>query len=551
MKRYPWIIPVLVSLVAFAVYACSEVGSKPIPSDSLSSLTIDPETQSCIDCHEAEHVGPKMIDQWASSAHAENGIGCMNCHAAEESDFDAYQHEGGPLVALHPTPKDCATCHEKEVIEHKESKHAYLFWLYAPADRAIFEPIVGTKQGCESCHNISATWPDGSVGECDTCHAKHSFDIEVARNPYTCGECHLGPDHPHIEIFIESKHGNIFQAKSKNWDMSYDSSEQESIPHEAPVCTTCHMDAVPGKNGGLESTHNVSERLAWESQAPWSYRTIWHEDKLGTWEEKNEKMKTVCRNCHGNSFIDTHFLAYDLVNLQYNELRRQFLKWIDIYMKAGLIKVLKDEIVATGETKTFSAKVINAGWYTTASHLMYNGWHHEGRRFRHGSAMGGADYVQWHGIWELQLDLQEMIAWGAEHGVEEAKKIYESDNPTKFFTYKLYDFPGSVYGIFTKMQQDVPMLYKTIPNYWAKIKANVEEAYKANLLSKDAFDLWMKRYNNMDHYTGEKYGVSEQYKEGKARQKAELNLKDPNSPLSNVVNLKLPSPKPSEENGLE
>ena len=54
--------------------------------------------------------------------------------------------------------------------------------------------------------------------------------------------------------------------------------------------------------------------------------------------------------------------------------------------------------------------------------MMYNGWHHEGRRFRHGAAMGGADYVQWHGVWELQHDMQEMIDWGAEHGVEEAKK---------------------------------------------------------------------------------------------------------------------------------
>jgi len=49
-------------------------------------------------------------------------------------------------------------------------------------------------------------WPDGSVGECDVCHVKHSFSKAVARQPETCGECHVGPDHPHIEIYIEPIH---------------------------------------------------------------------------------------------------------------------------------------------------------------------------------------------------------------------------------------------------------------------------------------------------------------------------------------------------------
>lgn len=548
MRKYPWLVPVMAALLCFAVYACNSAEKKPVPADKAAVLEIDAESQTCITCHEKEHMAPQMIDQWMSSKHAKEGVGCMSCHTAEKTDFDAFQHpDGGPLVALHPTPKDCASCHEKEVEENTKSKHAYNFWLYAAADRAIFEPIVGTKQGCEMCHNLSNLWPDGSVGECDVCHTKHSFDIAVARNPYTCGECHLGPDHPHIEIYVESKHGNIYQAKGKDWDLDYKSSDQKKIPHEAPVCTTCHMDATPN---GLKSTHNVSERLAWESQAPWSYRTIWFEEELGSWEEKNERMKTVCKNCHAPRFIEDHFLAFDLVNLQYNEIRREFLKWTKMYEKAGIIKVLKDKIVATGEEKQFSNTVLNAGWYTTASELMYNGWHHEGRRFRHGSAMGGADYVQWHGIWELQHDLQEMIAWGAEHGIEAAKKIYESDNPTKFFPYKLYDFPGSIYSIATQEQQGVPMLYKTIPNYWEKVKNNVEAAYKGGLLSKKAFDAWMKRYNNLDHYLGTKYGEHPIWKDHDNRRIKELNLKDPNSAIKKAIDVKLPSDSPAKEKGL-
>jgi hypothetical protein len=508
---------------------------------TVKGVQVDADSAKCISCHEETHAAPKVSEQWADSAHAINGIGCLSCHSAEKDDFDALDHYG-QYVAQHPTPKDCASCHEKEVEEFTKSKHAYPFWLYASADRSVFEPIVGTKQGCEACHNISAMWPDGSVGECDVCHSKHTFSLELARNPYTCGECHLGPDHPQREIYFESKHGNIFAAKGGKWDLNYKSSEENGIPIEAPVCTTCHMDAAPG----VKATHNVSERLAWEAQAPWSYRTIWYEEELGSWVDKEERMKTVCKNCHAPNFIEDHFLAYDLVNLQYNEIRRTFLYWTKLYEEKGLIKVLKDKTL-DGKTKQFSNTVLNAGWYTTASELMYNSWHHEGRRFRMGSAMAAADYVQWHGIWELQHNLQEMIAWGAEQGVEEAKNIYESSSATKFFPYKLYDLPGSIYSIVTSEQFDVPALYQIIPNYWEKVKSNVEQAYKQGFLTKAKYDRWMDRYNNRDKYLGKKYGKHPIFQAYKKRYDKELDLKDPNTPLSKAIKIGLPSPTPFED----
>ncbi len=42
--------------------------------------------------------------------------------------------------------------------------------------------------------------PDGSLGTCTACHPRHAFSVEQAREPWTCGQCHLGYDHPHIEI---------------------------------------------------------------------------------------------------------------------------------------------------------------------------------------------------------------------------------------------------------------------------------------------------------------------------------------------------------------
>ena len=509
----------------------------------INDVQVDDDSAKCINCHQDRLVAPKIADQWAMSKHAKKGVGCLACHEAEKGDFDAVKcPNSDTYVASHPTPKDCSSCHPQQVEELTKSKHSYPFFVYANADRAIFEPTIATKAGCEQCHNVGILWPDGSVGECDVCHPKHSFSIEVARNPYTCGECHMGPDHSHIETYIESKHGNIFLQKGKNWDLGYKSSE-EGIPIEAPVCTTCHMDAAQGVKG----SHNLSDRLAWESQAPWSYRTQWFEEELGSWIEKRERMKTVCKNCHSPNFVEDYLLAYDLVNLQYNEIRRQMVYWVKKAEKAGIAIPLKAR-TADGKVKPFSKTVINAGWISTPADKMYHSWHHEGRLFRQGAAMGGADFTQWHGIWYLQHDLMEIIGALAEHGDAEAKKIWYSKSPTKFFTYKIYDFPGSIWGIWTKEPYDTPALRKILgeDKYWEMVKANVENAYKKGWLTKAQWERWLNRLKNKDHYEGDKYGSHPIYKAYLKRKKKELNAKDPNSGLYKAINIGAPSPTPFE-----
>jgi hypothetical protein len=138
-----------------------------------------------------------------------------------------------------------------------------------------------------------------------------------------------------------------------------------------------------------------------------------------------------------------------------------------------------------------------------------------------------------------------MIAWGAEHGVKEAKEIYESDSPTKFFTYKIYDLPGGIYSQVTSEQYDVPMLYKVIPNYWEKVQKNVEEAYKQGFLTKARYDRWMERYNNKDKYLGKKYGKHPVMTDYKERLKKELKVEG--APLKKAIGLKLPSPAPYDD----
>jgi len=487
-------------------------------------IEISAVTSKCITCHEKQGVAPGVIAQWKASRHAVTGTGCYECHEAKEGDFDYFLCPESDLpVARHPTPKDCAKCHETQVEEFARSKHAVAQVMMAlkGADRNLFEPTLATKHGCEQCHNIGNYWPDQSVGECDACHSKHRFSLVQARKPETCGECHIGPDHPHIEIYLESKHGNLYTAHGGTWNWNYPSGDP--VPFEAPTCATCHMSAT--RTSG-KATHNVSERLAWESQAPLSVRTqpFWGGK---TWEQKREAMAGVCYQCHARSFADRYLLVADLVNLQYNEIWKATVKWAGILKENGLIKT---------DVFTFAERNLNpwpvTGYDQEIEHVVYRNWHHEGRRFRHGAEMMGADYTQWHGIWELQENLIKIIEYGAEHGLAEAKQWMESKDPNKFMLYPLYDIPGSTWGPSALAYRgNMPM--DRIPGYWEMVRENVKRAYEKGLLSRKQWELYERIYKDREKELGracalpkvhEKYleNLSVDLKKLPAEQKVEL-----------------------------
>ncbi|HEY2092196.1 MAG TPA: hypothetical protein VGJ81_09920 [Thermoanaerobaculia bacterium] len=49
-----------------------------------------------------------------------------------------------------------------------------------------------------------------------------------------------------------------------------------------------------------------------------------------------------------------------------------------------------------------------------AEFLYFNMWHYDGRTAKHGAFMGGADFVQWHGNYELATKLVELKKAAAE-----------------------------------------------------------------------------------------------------------------------------------------
>ena len=84
---------------------------------------MDAGTKHCISCHSEKGVGKVIAEQWKESKHAEVGVGCLECHKAEEGDVDAFEHEGD-LIATIVTPKDCGRCHAEEVEQFTSSHHA-------------------------------------------------------------------------------------------------------------------------------------------------------------------------------------------------------------------------------------------------------------------------------------------------------------------------------------------------------------------------------------------------------------------------------------------
>lgn len=269
-----------------------------------AAVDVDAPIDPCISCHDT--TTPAIVAQWAESKHSKVGVKCYVCHKAHDDDPAGFEHNGFRVTAL-VTPKYCESCHPTQTQEFKDSMHdeAGLFSLSSygiTGEETIKDNVVfgqtknykthfsreSAEAGCLDCHGsvikvqkdgsllnwpnmgIGRFNPDGSVGSCAACHTRHTFSMEQARKPETCGNCHLGPDHPQREIYEESKHGNIYEAHGEKWNWNVPPGQWGPEDIEAPTCATCHMS---GFGGAVKSTHNVSARLKWELEPVFSWPT--------------------------------------------------------------------------------------------------------------------------------------------------------------------------------------------------------------------------------------------------------------------------------------
>ncbi len=355
----------------------------------------------CVTCHREE--SPGIVEQFAHSSMAAGEVTCRDCHEVPEDYPDAVLHEE-TYVMQSPTTARCEQCHQVEVAEYMNSRHsipAYVAYAgtgdlsaellaqyqqipegsYAPdkSRNALYElegPDV-TRFACESCHNIGLPRADGSVGECQSCHLRHEFSLEQSRKPETCNACHIGPDHPQWEIYQESPHGIAYATGGDDWNWDADPGTLSPVDLPAATCATCHFSGF----GTASTTHDVGDRLSWYLFAPVSKRRP-------NWEANIEEMQGVCIACHNENFIDEFYTAADKSTVAVNA-------WV--LESDSIVQPLKEAGLLSPEP--FDEPI---------DYTYFELWHHWGRTAKFGTWMQGADYVQWHGAYEVLSDLAEL-----------------------------------------------------------------------------------------------------------------------------------------------
>lgn len=441
----------------------------------------------CVSCH--TDVTPVVVNQWHESSHSGAGVGCISCHEASKKDPSGRDHNGFFITPV-VTPNHCEPCHAQAVTEFKDSLHdeAGLFSLSAYAivsgEEVHGSVTIGqtanyktnfsresAEAGCLDCHGtvikvakdgtlinwpnngIGRFNPDGSVGSCSACHTRHNFSLAQARKPETCGQCHLGPDHPQREIYEESKHGNLVAAMGEdyNWDA------KEWLPEHigAPTCATCHMSGF----GATKTTHNVSARLKWELEPVFSWPTDREylagkkkypiKRSIGARYEKIHDLPAGSLDSVGTGAPNPFAMAKKFAPEVYKayvgpgkwwskgETRADALLGeaaVSSDMKrAEMLKICTqchstawaegdlNKADATIDTYNAVALAIKKKYYdpikaenldadikfngkSKADTLWHEVWHHEGRIWRMGAFMQGQDWQHWEGSYEVVDD---------------------------------------------------------------------------------------------------------------------------------------------------
>ncbi|MGD8256749.1 MAG: multiheme c-type cytochrome [Desulfobacterales bacterium] len=309
-------------------------------------------------------------------------VGCAECHLLRpKAHADTFDHNGYDIHVV-VSPNDCRTCHSQEAAQYSKNimSHAYKnladnnFYLqhqrsiigkteYTDGEIVFKNSDEATRaEACYYCHGtklkvtgkeirdteafgelefpVIEGWPnqgvgrvnlDGSLGSCSACHTRHAFSIEMARKPYTCKECHVGPDVPAYKVYAASKHGNIFSAMNKSWNFN-------AVPwtigkdFTAPTCATCHISLLVNEDEDVvaERTHQMNNRLPWRIfgliyahphprepdttsirnkdglPLPTDFAGGFASDYLIGKEEmqiRQKAMQAACLNCHGSSWV--------------------------------------------------------------------------------------------------------------------------------------------------------------------------------------------------------------------------------------------------------
>jgi len=360
-------------------------------------------TGKCAECH--AHQQYSIVHEFEMSKHAGKGVTCLDCH--QPAQGQQRKDHNGFVITTQVTSGNCRACHEQIYQEFTRSRHAAASWAAVMGERGLSPDQVAFGEqfnpgyvkrpanaltqleggsaitgGCVQCHSVGKPNDDGTIGNCTACHMRHVSSVAVARKPQTCGQCHMGPDHSQIEIYEESRHGVLFAAQEHLLNLSASPKSLTTRDMFVPTCATCHMSGLNGQ----KVTHNPGERLSY-------YLADAISKQRPNYLLAQTSMKLICNQCHSKVFIERTYTQAESVVASTNEKVQKAQDLVAALRKDGLLGA-----------QPFQKPI---------DFLLFDLWHYDGRTSKHGAFMGGADFVQWHGNYELlkkQVQLEDMAA---------------------------------------------------------------------------------------------------------------------------------------------
>jgi hypothetical protein len=382
-------------------------------------------TGKCADCH--RHETSAVVHEYDMSRHNAVGVNCLDCHQPTKGQ-EPLDHKGFTITKK-LSAANCLGCHPEQYKQYLESRHAAPAWAAVagkqdftaeqvafaekihkgavdrpPHELTAVEGMAAVNKGCRQCHDVGRpNQADGTIGSCTACHARHVSSVSLARLPETCGQCHMGPDHSQLEIYHESKHGVLFNAQRQHMNLDVKPEKLTAADMPVPTCATCHMSGLEaGGNDNIRTTHNTSERLSYYLFAAVS-------DRRPNAEAGERNMRSVCTRCHTNPRILAFYKEAQGVVRSTNKIVNEAKGIVDKLRRDGLLT-----------EQPFDEPI---------EYLYFDLWHYGGRTAKHGAFMGGADFVQWHGYYEIVSKLAELKKAASE--LRERKKPETSTPATK------------------------------------------------------------------------------------------------------------------------
>jgi hydroxylamine dehydrogenase len=189
--------------------------------------------------------------------------------------------------------------------------------------------------------------------------------VKEARGPSACRTCHMGFDHPQLEMWQTSKHGTI-------WEI-------EPTTGRAPTCQICHMP-----DGG----HDV--------ETAWGFLALRLPEDDKEWLAKEEfdrernRMIDVCSKCHSRNYAVENLKVGDDVIREVDKIFADSIRTVKSLYDDGILQKPEGWKYTPDLLQFYEAK-------TSAEQELYLIFLEYRQRAFQGAFHSNPDYMHWYG----------------------------------------------------------------------------------------------------------------------------------------------------------